>query len=504
MTSRPRFGIIDLGSNSARLVIFEGRTRNPTPIFNEKAVLRLGEGLQATGQLSAEKIELALLILRRFGAIAKALDATPLEILATAAVRDATNGPDFISKLQAAIPDAVIRILSGQEEAAISSIGLRSGMPTARGLMLDIGGGSLELAHLAADTVVALQTLPLGVIRLAERSQGKLDAARQIVEAQLKTVAWLPDLAGAPLYLVGGSWRAFARIHMEEQNYPLKIVHGYAIAAQTVRDLSEAIISANRKVMDRMRILPRRRADDLPFAALILNTLVNAINPERVIFSAAGLREGWFTQQLPQQIQQQDPLLALVEELAARYSRDPAFPPAVMAWTDKLFAHETTFDRRLRHALCWVSDIGSYDHPEFRAEQAFQRIFRLPGTAIDHPTRAFLALGVALRYNAASDSPYLRDARQLLDVSLAKRAEVIGIALRAAYTLSGGARKLIDETSLEKTETELVLRMAGGHDVFIHEAFDRQLERLSQALGLAARITFSDENAIHEGVPPAR
>jgi exopolyphosphatase/guanosine-5'-triphosphate,3'-diphosphate pyrophosphatase len=482
----PRCGVVDLGSNSVRLVVYEGHTRNPMPIFNEKAVLRLGRGLQTTGRLNDEGMELALTVMHRYHAVARAMGARPFEVLATAAVRDADNGAVFVEALRDRMPGVPIHILSGIEEAAYSADGMLCGIPSADGVLADIGGGSLEVVRLVDGTRGPSQTLRLGVIRLAERSGGDPVRARAIAEEDLQAVPWLGQAAGSDLYLVGGAWRALARIHMAQTAYPLNMVHHYTIGREEARDLTGLISTAPRKLLERLPGAPRRRIDDLPFAAVALRRLLRVSGVRRVIFSASGLREGWFMRRMPAEIQQQDPLLSAACELAARHGRDPSLPPALVEWTRPLFPRETAEAAKLREAMCWMSDIGSHDHPEFRAEQAFLRVLRQPGIGLDHHSRAFLALAVALRYEAESDAAFLRPSRLLLDIETANRAEVLGIALRLAYTLSAGTKDLLAGTRLSIEGARLVLLLRENSGVFAGESVIRRLERLAQAVGLQA------------------
>ena len=482
----PRCGVVDLGSNSVRLVVFEGRSRNPIGIFNEKAVLRLGRGLSATGRLNDEGMAQAFTVLHRYHAVARAMGARPFEILATAAVRDARNGPDFVAALSQRMPGVPIRVLSGLEEAEYSAEGVLCGIPTADGILADIGGGSLEVVRLAAGKRGESQTLRLGVIRLAERSGNDPVRARAVAEADMAGVPWLADGTGADLYLVGGAWRALARIHMAQTGYPLQMVHHYAIGREEARDLAGLISTAGRRALERLPAMPRRRIDDLPFAAVVLRRLLRATSVRRVVFSASGLREGWFMQRLPDEVRRQDPLLAAGREIATRLGRDPTLPPALFAWTQPLFPYETQEALRLREAACWLSDIGSHDHPEFRAEQAFLRVLRQPAIGLDHHARAFLALTTAMRYEVDADEMFLRPARLLLDVASANRAEVLGIALRLAYTLSAGTPDLLAGTALAPRGGQLVLRLQEDSGVFAGESVLRRLDRLAQAVGLEA------------------
>ena len=393
--------------------------RNPVAIFNEKAVLRLGRGLQATGRLNEEGMAQALTVLHRYHAVARAMGAAPFEVLATAAVRDARNGADFVAGLQARMPGVPIRVLSGVQEAEyLGRWACCAAFPTADGILADIGGGSLELVRLDRGARGASHTLSLGAIRLAERAGGDPVRARAIAEADLATVPWLAEGANRDLYLVGGAWRALARIHMAQTGYPLQMVHHYTIGREEARDLTGVIAGAGRRALERLPGLSRRRIDDLPY--------------RRGGAAPRAARD----RRAPRGVQRQRTARGLVHAAHAR--GDPRRGPAARGrprtggaaraairtcrrrcwrWTDPLFPAETGEARRLREAACWMSDIGSHDHPEFRAEQAFLRVLRQPGIGLDHHARAFLALAIAMRYEVEAEAPFLRPARLLLDVA---------------------------------------------------------------------------------------
>jgi exopolyphosphatase/guanosine-5'-triphosphate,3'-diphosphate pyrophosphatase len=426
----------------------------------------------------------ALRVMHRYHAVARAMRAHPFEVLATAAVRDARNGPAFVSDLRARMPGVPIRVLSGIEEADMSAEGVLSGIPGADGLLADIGGGSLELVRIGDGQRGASHTTRLGVIRLAERSGRDLGRARDIAEADLREVAWLGEGEGRELYLVGGAWRALARMHILRRSYPLQMVHHYTIETEEARRFAEVVIDATRRELERMPGAPRRRLDDLPYAAVVLRRLLRATGVRRVVFSASGLREGWFMRLMPPDIRAQDPLMAAAHAMAQRHGRDPALPPALMGWTDPLFPHDTQAEQRLREATCWMSDIGSHDHPEFRAEQAFQRILRQPGIGLDHPTRAFLGLAIATRYEAEADAPFMVSARSLLEPDAAARAEILGSALRLAYTLSAGTQDILAGTALRIGGSRLILTLHEDSGVFSGEAVTRRLERLARLMHL--------------------
>jgi exopolyphosphatase / guanosine-5'-triphosphate,3'-diphosphate pyrophosphatase len=456
-------------------------------------VLRLGRGLQQTGLLNEEGVSQALTVMSRYYAIARAMHADPFEVLATAAVRDAENGPAFVAGLQARMPGVPIRVLPGKEEARLSAQGVVCGIPDAQGILLDIGGGSLEAVRLVRGTVVQSETMRLGVIRLADRSEGDLQRARIIVEEDTAKVPWLGDGAGETLFLVGGAFRALARIHMAQTGYPLNMIHQYSIAREEARDLAGVVAGASRRALERLPGIARRRIDDLPFAAVVLRRLLRVTAAARVVFSANGLREGWLMERMPINVRAEDPLLAAARDMATRFGRDVNLPPALFEWTARLALRETPDQRRLREAACWFSDVASHDHPEYRAEQAFLRVLRQPETGVSHHARAFLALVIAMRYEAEPDAAFLGSARLLLDMASVQRAEVLGVALRLAYTLSGGTPDLLAGTSLGIEEGRLILDLNENAGVFAGESVIRRLGRVAAALGLepAARVSQS-------------
>jgi exopolyphosphatase/guanosine-5'-triphosphate,3'-diphosphate pyrophosphatase len=485
--ARRRHAVVDLGSNSVRLVVFEGATRNPRAIFNEKAVLRLGRGLESTGRLNEEGVAQALVVMARYYAVARAMDADPFEVLATAAVRDASNGAAFIEALRTTLPGVSMRILSGEEEAALSSDGVLCGIPHADGILADIGGGSLELVKLERGAATQARTLRLGAIRLAERANGDLVRGRAIADADLGKVPWLDKRGGGDLYVVGGAWRALGHIHMAQTDYPLNILHHYTIRREEARDLTAMIAGINRRGLERLTGVPRRRIDDLPIAAVLLRRVLRATGARRVVFSASGLREGWLYRHMPQAVREEDPLMAAARDLARSLSRNPALPPALIGWTAPVFPGETAQMRRLREAACWLSDTASHDHPEYRAEHGFGRVLCQPGVGLDHHARAFLALAVAVRYEAELDAPFLAPARLLLDAAAAAAAAALGSALRLAYTLCASAPELLAGTDLRVENDTLRLRLSGS-GAYAGDSVLRRLEALSLALGLEAAV----------------
>jgi exopolyphosphatase/guanosine-5'-triphosphate,3'-diphosphate pyrophosphatase len=337
------------------------------------------------------------------------------------------------------------------------------------------------------------ESLPLGVIRLAERSGASFPRARAIAEQALSDVPWLQRGQGRDLYLVGGAWRAMAKIHITQTGYPLSIVHHYVLPKDEARDLCSAVISAGERSV-RLPGAPAKRMADLPYAAVVMRRLLRETGARRVVFSANGLREGWYARHLPEAVRRQDPLEAAGIDLATRFGRDAEMPRALMDWTAPLFPGEGVAEAALRRAACQVSDTGSHDHPDYRAEQAFLRVLRQPGVGLDHHARAFLALATALRYDGG-DAALLAPARALLSDASQQRAERIGAALRLAYTLSGGTPALLAGTSVAVRNGRLVLRLVEGSGVFAGESVQRRVDSLAAAMGLEAMVELAPQAA---------
>lgn len=483
-----RSAVVDLGSNSVRMVVFDGVSRNPVPIFNEKAVLRLGRGLTQTGRLNEEGVAMAVDVLKRFHAVARGLNADPFEILATAAVRDATNGPEFVASLREIMPDVPIRILSGIEEADHSALGVLCGIPEADGLVADIGGGSLELIRLDQAGRHEAQTLPLGVIRLSDRAEGNLSTAKAIADADLDTIDWLPSMKGRTLYLVGGAFRALARLQIARTNYPLNIVHYYTLSTPLAREMTGWLIQSNKRMLERLPGAPRKRLDDVPFAATVLRRLLKRLEPERIVFCVDGLREGWYALNVAPHLQQENPREAVARDMCARLGRSQTYPDVLFQWTQTIFPNETARERQLRKVACWLTDVGSHDHPEYRAEQTFLRILWVQGAGFDHEGRAALALALAVRYEAEADAPWLAPARAILNAETFTWALTLGLTLRLASALCGGTETLLEGTSLSRRDNELCLHMTSASAAVHSDSVRRRLTRLGQAMGLDTMV----------------
>jgi exopolyphosphatase/guanosine-5'-triphosphate,3'-diphosphate pyrophosphatase len=482
-----RIAVVDVGSNSLRLVVFERLGASLLPLLNEKVMCALGRGIARTGRLNLEGIELAFANLQRFVALARALGVDHLAIIATAAVREASDGLAFAAaaERQCGVP---VRIIEGGEEARLSAAGVLAGIREVDGVVGDLGGGSVELARVdsgAGTPIGAGVSLPLGPLRLAEVA----DNRRAVVDTIERGIADAPVLrqaAGKTLYLVGGAWRAIARLHMEQTNYPLHIIHEYTIARRPVEGFLDMMAGQSRRSLERITSISRRRLEVVPIAAAILRQLIAAGRPERIVFSAFGLREGYAAGLLPPD-PRIGPLIAACIGIAVDLSRGRSDGDRLQRWTAPIFPDLDEDSRRLHRAASWLSDIAWTEHPDYRAEHAFTRSLRMPVAQIGHHERVFIASALHARYGGATDDPITAPTRPLLADGAAGEARRLGLALRLAYTLCGGALELLDQVRLAREEPGLVLELPPTGSLFKGEAVQRRLDSLGRAFGVATR-----------------
>lgn len=480
-------GVIDIGSNTVRLVVFGGRRRTPLPLFNEKATCALGAGLEGSGRLNSDGIPLALAAVQRFVALARAMEVERLDVLATAACRDAADGAAFIAEIErrCGVP---VTLLSGEEEATRAALGVLCSIPEADGMVADVGGGSLELITVSNHQFGRFATMPLGLLRLSEHSGGDRDRALALIDQRLENVDFMDQGRGRHLYAVGGSWRALARVLIEQMNYPLHVLDNFTLPRAQAERLIGLVARQSRKSLDKVQGVSKKRLPMLPLAATLLERLLQRVQPDAVVFSVYGMREGQFYLGLDEDMKQQDPLLASAARLAEGAGRFPEHGHELMEWMSPLFPDEPPALRRLRHAACLLGDIFWAEHPDFRAEQAFLRVLRLPFMGLDHHDRAGLALAVYYRYASEEGSDAVRTAHDLLDDERIRRVRTIGAALRLGHTISGGTAGLLSRTRLTRGEQVLMLGVPAGDPLFSPDAYSRRLDRLALELGLTAQI----------------
>jgi exopolyphosphatase/guanosine-5'-triphosphate,3'-diphosphate pyrophosphatase len=478
--------VIDIGSNSVRLVVYETMTRNLVTLFNEKTLCGLGREVQTTGLLAPDAVAKALTSLRRFRALCRVMKVGRVYAIATAACRDATNGPDFIAKAER-ICGVRIEILSGPREAKLSALGVISGIHKPDGIVGDLGGGSLELIDVQGNRVRSGVTLPLGSLALQDLSHKSLKRAERIVRSDLSEVAQLKAGRGRTFYAVGGTWRALARIHIVQSGYPLRVMHGYSIPAADALDFARRLrrLAAANMLAD-IEVVADARRPLLTYAALVLEYIIRVAKPKTIVFSTFGVREGLLYSMLPQAERSEDGLICASQTLNELLSRSARHAEELIDWTDRLVRvvkfRETEEDRRLRHAACLLSDTGWRVHPDHRGEETLSLITNGNFGAVTHQGRVFVALSVFYRYAGLSEQnepPAI--IRELLPPAMVERARVLGAAFRVAHLVSAARPGVLPATHFRSRGRKLML-------VFEHRLVDLVADRVGSRFKQLAKL----------------
>ena len=471
--------VIDVGSNSIRLVVYKGPRRAPLPILDEKVPCGLGRGMDSGGRMSPQSVDLALRTVSRFVDIARSMRVSGIKAVATAAVRDAANGPDFKKAVERECGIS-LRVLSGMEEARLSALGTLCAIPDADGVMGDIGGGSLELVEISKGKIGNHATLPLGTIPLLESGFSPEKAHKKLIAPRLNGLPWLEDAKKKTFYAVGGSWRALAKRHMDTEDYPLRIVHGYSLSRSRALEMTRDVVDMSPGSVRSLWILGRNRMESAPYAAVLMKSLLKKTGVNNLTFCTYGLREGCIYDDLSPEQRSLDPLLVMCEEIALKMGRSVEEGEAFCRWIEPAMPGGRSVSARLRLASCHLSDIGISEHPEYRAEQVFLRILRMPLVGITHPERVRVAFSVASRHAAIGNLIRRWEVSDFLSRDDIEEARVTGLALRLAYTVSGGVTRILESTRLERSGEQLTLRMP--NQIPHPETVGRRLGALAKAL----------------------
>ncbi|HEX4180143.1 MAG TPA: Ppx/GppA phosphatase family protein [Caulobacteraceae bacterium] len=482
--------VIDIGSNSVRLVVYRLEGRAIWTMFNEKVLAGLGRDVARTGRLAPEGVAATLTTLKRFRAVLDAFDGAQVFVVATAAVREAADGPAFVAAVKAETGFEV-RVLSGVEEARYSAFGVLAGSPHANGVVGDLGGSSLELTRVANGEAHEGLSLPLGpfAFRGAEgfdpiRARGRTTKILEQID---------DDFAARTFYAVGGGWRNLALLHMRIADYPLQIVHQYEIAAADALDAARFIARQSKGSLERIPGVSKRRLETIPYAAIVLESLIGRLGVERVRMSAYGLREGLLFEAMEPEIRALDPLIEGCGAMGAREGSDPELGSALEAWLTPVFSKLTPLfdgrDLKFVSAACRLADLGARLHPDHRADLVFEQVLRAPISGITHPERAFLAAALFARHTASAPMPDGELLSRILSDDRLHRARALGAAIRLGCDLSGRSSRLLGKSRLEIQGAAIRLSADDRWaDMLLGEQTSKRASTLADQLGLGLKI----------------
>jgi exopolyphosphatase/guanosine-5'-triphosphate,3'-diphosphate pyrophosphatase len=483
--------IIDIGSNSVRLVVYERLSRSATPLFNEKELCELARGVATSGRLNPSAIAYALSVLRRFVALCAQMGVTATHVLATAAAREAANGADFIAAVEA-ITGAPVSLLSGAEEARLTALGVVSGIHNPDGVAGDLGGGSLEVVDIKGARIGTGETYPLGGVRLEDAAEKSAKKAEKIAAEALSGSKVLAGGSKRAFYAIGGTWRSLARLHMRQKGYPLHVMHQYGMEPDEASDFCRMVSRRDLDSLDSIEVVSRARRALLPYGAVVLDQIIKIMKPSEIVMSAFGVREGRLYDLLDAKEKARDPLISACEELAYLRSRSPRHVRELFPWTSEVFTalglDENDEERRLRQAACLLADIGWRAHPEYRGEQSLNLIAHAAFIGIDHPGRAYLALANFYRHEGLIDEQLSPRIREIAPTRLMERARALGATLRVAYLISGAMPGVVGRTRIEPRGKKLTLILPGDLAPLGGERVVRRLGQLAKMAGMEAAV----------------
>ncbi len=473
-----RVGIIDIGSNSVRMVVYHGTKRIPLPLFNEKYMCALGKGIVKTGKLNPKGVVEAHAAMARFILMARRMEVESLDILATAAVRDASDGAEFVQHIERT-HGVHVQVLTGERESQLGAKGILTSIHEPLGFSADLGGGSMEVAQIERTRVGKAVSLHLGSLRLIEEGDGKTGAIEKIIEKQLHEVPWLKDAHPHMIYAIGGGFRTLAKLHMKKTHYPLPIVHEYQLSRRSIMQLSEKLCSMKTEEIASLPGISQKRAPLMIPTALALSHLMQHTAAPTVMFSVSGVREGFFFDMLADDVQEEDGLIASAKDLALLVGLTGAYARVLFDWMQPLFMTEPVPWTRLRRALCILSELAWSIDPNFRSTWAYHRVIQSSLKGMDHKERIMLALALYHRYQFKWKKT--RPEHALVDERERLWAKVVGSAASLAFDLSGGKAAALHHAKLSVVEGKVLLTLDAEASPLRTEIVEKRLEGLGEA-----------------------
>lgn len=486
-----RIGVVDVGSNSVRMVVFDGAARSPAYFYNEKVMAGLGQGLAETGRLNSRGRERALAALKRFAALAKGMSLPPLSCVATAAVREAADGPEFQALVERET-GLKLWVIDGQEEARLSAQGVLLGWPEAEGLVCDIGGNSMELAEVSGGKVGRRVTSPLGPFRLQQVPGGK-KGLHDFIERTMETLAAEIGTHHERIYLVGGSWRAIARLDMERRGYPMTVLHEYRMGPQSVLQTVQWIGKSNLEELRAKTGTSLARMELVPLASLVLRQLVLTFHPKEIDVSSYGIREGLLYEQMPERLRSRDPLIEACRHAERTMARMPGFGKKLYNFLLPLYGNASDERLRLVRAACLLHDTTWRAHPDYRAEVCFDNATRANLGGLSHAERVFLGLALLHRYKNSREGSRMEPLFALLTDQQISDAEVLGKAMRFGAMFSIKSPEDAGSLDWRPKKKVLQLTLKPGAEALFGEVAQARFTSLALALGAEAKVVMAKE-----------
>ncbi len=479
----PHRAIIDIGSNTVRLVIYAGPARAPAVILNEKVSAKLGSGVAETGHLPKNGVQTAMSAMRRYKCLLESSGLSEVEVVATAAVRDAEDGQQFLDQIRAI--GFFPRLLSGEEEAVTSAMGILAAFPGASGVVADLGGGSLELVDIDGQNCSHGVSLPFGTLRLPALRQTGPEQFNRTVTKAFRRAEWDAE-PGTTLYLVGGSLRAFARHVMAGQDWPISDPHGFTMDASEAARLAEVLAAKPADQMQKAAGLSGSRLASLPDAAALLSILIASIKPAKIVFSSWGLREGLLYQSLDKASRSIDPFEAGLGGVVRQFNLDPGLSQQIADWSAPATISKRRIDREcVRIGAITLALASARLEPNLRVAHSVD--WALGKRFVGVSPKERIMLGAAMLANAGKLA--VPDSwRTIAAADDLREAQAWGLATRLSRRFCGNFPIALGHSALLVEDATLILRVDAPCAALINDSVKRRLKQLADLLGLMSSI----------------
>ncbi|MFA9559354.1 Ppx/GppA family phosphatase [Evansella sp. AB-rgal1] len=502
-----QIGIIDMGSNSIRFVIYDiNEVGCIKQIQNLKVVARLSSYIDEKGNMTSEGIETILHTLERFSIVASNYELSIVRGVATAAIRNANNQDEILQAIRE--QDAFqIQVLSDKEEAYYGYLAVTNSTDIINGITIDIGGGSTEVTLFENRELFSYHSFPFGAITLKKfihndpPTREELNTLREYVRKEYETLSWTKN-RGLPVIGIGGSARNIASIHQRQQLYPLSGLHQYEMEKTDIHFVNRSLITMSLKERQQLEGLSKDRADIIIPAAIAIEELLNIASASSFIVSNKGLRDGLFSELYLKPIGiRHYPNVAEESfyQLSQDYSLDLNFQKkiAILAtFLAKELINNIDFSLKDRDIklLQWsarIYFIGGAIHPESKSQHTFYLLTNQTIDGLNHKER--LAIACIASFKSKSQlKQYLSPFQQLISDEDRNKFEVLGAILKLCYALNYTNRNVIESLRVKKLNTEkCIIELTHSDDVYFEEfQANKNKRHLEKALGIQFELTF--------------
>ena len=431
--------------------------RVPRLIYSEKVFCSLAKNLEIDNKIPKKNFKQAINVIKRFYKIAADIGSNEVIIFATAAVREAENGVKLKKEIESITKKEMI-VLSENDEVKLSSQGVLSSFPNANGIIADLGGGSLELSFVINGVIQNYRSLKIGVVRFLNLFLKDKNGFEKSIKKELNKITWFKGDPDTTLYLVGGSFRSLAKLHIWATDYPLSIVHGYTIKKDEALNVIDLASNVRSKTIKEIPDIEQERSKTIPVAGQILKFLLKKIYLKKIIFCSQGLREGFIFSLLPPEEKKVDPLIFSSKKISKNFDNSFFDGELIFNWLQPIFQNENENFKRIRLALSHLSELSYWQNfKDIQANYALNTVLYYPFLSITHEQRVFLAMSIYISCGGKLLNTDILKFSRLLKKDATNAARVLGQSIKLSYLVSGGLYKNLEKFRIEAKNNEIFL-----------------------------------------------